>query len=294
MKNCKSLRNVFVITAVLVGTGYLRMPVEQEFTEDLRERKIVQPQISAQTWSQMGQTSLAGAFGGLRSVMASMLSLKAQGNFEENEWYDLKKDYEVITALDPYRKGLDYLPDSRTLQFEIGALWSNKYKRPDLERAAEAFKMVRDSPNPIHRRRYLFTIARIPGREAEAYEEAIRLISESSRHARLPTFRCLLVVLGTNPELPQSILNPTIDDVFPNKEKAYQDLYNYRQRVLEENFYAGEVDRILKELIDELNVPDNLNPFVTPTTRRIHDEKWRREVDKPKMILPKELKPSYD
>jgi len=297
MKNFKSLRNVFVITAVLVGTGYLRMPVEQEFTEDLRERKIVQPQISAQTWSQMGQTSLAGAFGGLRSVMASMLSLKAQGNFEENEWYDLKKDYEVITALDPYnefywthggwhigynaaswarsnrdfspakrrimefdfieagdafyRKGLDYLPDSRTLQFEIGALWSNKYKRPDLERAAEAFKMVR--------------------REAEAYEEAIRLISESSRHARLPTFRCLLVVLGTNPELPQSILNPTIDDVFPNKEKAYQDLYNYRQRVLEENFYAGEVDRILKELIDELNVPDNLNPFVTPTTRRIHE-----------------------
>jgi len=340
MKKFKNLRNLIVIAAVLVGTGYLRMPVEQEFTEDLRARKIVQPRIESETWGEMGQTSLAGVFGGLRSVMASMLTLKAQGNFEENEWYDLKKDYEVITALDPYnefywnhggwhigynaaswarsnqdfsparrrimemdfieagdafyRKGLDYLPESRSLWFEIGAMWSNKFKRPDLERAAEAFKKANDSPNPIHRRRYLFTIARIPGKEVEAYEEAIRLLTESGRHVFVPTFRCLLVVLATNPNLPSSSLHPTIEDVFSNKEKAYQDLYNYRQRVLEENFYAGEVDRLLKELIDELNVPDHLNPFVTPTRKRIHSEKWRREVDKPKMILPKGFEKSLE
>ncbi len=338
MKRFKIARNLLVIAGVLAGTGYLRMPVEQEFTEDLRERKIVQPRIGNETWGEMGQTSLAAAFGGLRTVMASMLSLKAQGNFEENEWYDLKKDYEVITALDPYnefywnhggwhigynaaswarsnqkfsparrrimerdfleagdafyRKGLQYLPDSKTLWFEIGAMWSNEYKRPDYERAAEAFKMTLDSRNPIHRRRYLFTIARIPGREVEAYEESIRLISQDRSHLKVPTFRCLLVVLATNPDLPESSLHPTVGAVFPTKEKAYQDLYNYRQRVLGEKFYGGEIDQLLHELIAELNVPDKLNPFLNPTTHRIHTEHWRREVDKPKTILPKWLKAS--
>jgi len=327
----KTTRNLLVIAGVLAGTGFLRMPVEQKFTEDLRERKIVQPRIDTGTWSDMGQTSLAGAFGGLRTVMASLLSLQAQSHFEENEWYDLKKDYGVITALDPYnvfywshggwhigynaaswartnrefspakrrlmemdfieagdafyRKGLQYLPDEKSLWFEIGSMWSNEYKRPDLERAAEAFLEARDSGNPIFRRRYLFTIARIPGKEIEAFEEAIRLLSESSRHLGTPTFRCLLIVLSSNPALPEGS-RVDFDEVFKTKEKAYQDLYNYRQRVLEENFYKGDIDGILKELIVELNVPDKLNPFVNPTRHRIHTEHWREMVDPPKTAVP--------
>lgn len=338
MRRFKTTRNLLVIVGGLALSGFFRMPIEQKFTEDLRERRIVQPRIDTSAWGHLSQSSLAGVFGGLRTVMASMMTLKGQGNFENNEWYDLKKDYEVITTLDPYnefywnhggwhigynaaswarsnrefsparqrimemdfieagdefyRKGLKYLPDSKTLWFEIGALWSNQFKRPDYERAAEAFKMARESPNPVHQRRYLFTLARIPGREVEAYEEAIRLISESRRHLRVPTFRCLLVVLATNPDLPPTRLNPTVDEVFPSKEKAYQDLYNYRQRVLEEGFFKGGVDGILRRLIVQLNVPDRLNPFVTPSKGRIHTENWRREVDKPKMILPGWLKKS--
>ncbi len=336
MKRFKILRNLLMVTGVILLTGYLRMPYEQKFTEDLRERRIVQPRIATSTWGDMGQTSLAGVFGGLRTVMASMMTLKGQGNFENNEWYDLKKDYEVITTLDPYnefywnhggwhigynaaswarsnrefsparqrimemdfieaaddfyRKGLKYLPDSKTLWFEIGAMWSNQFKRPDYERAAEAFKMAKESPNPVHQRRYLFTLARIPGREVEAYEEAIRLISEDRRHLGVPTFRCLLVVLASNPDLPPARFHPRVEDVFSSKEKAYQDLYNYRQRVLEEGFFKGEIDGILRKLIVELNVEDALNPFVTPTQKRIHTEKWRRDLDKPKTILPDWLK----
>ena len=73
MKRFKTLRNLIVIAGVLAGTGYLRMPYEQKLTEDLRERKIMQPRIQSKAWSEMGQTSLAGAFGGLRSVMAMMV-----------------------------------------------------------------------------------------------------------------------------------------------------------------------------------------------------------------------------
>jgi tetratricopeptide (TPR) repeat protein len=325
MKRFKTIRNLLVIAGGLMVTGYLRMPVEQRFTEDLRERKIVQPRIESDAWSEMGQTSLAGTFGGLRTVMASMLSLKAQSHFEENEWYDLKKDYEVITALDPYnafywshggwhigynaaswarsnrefsparrrimemdfleagdefyRKGLKYLPEEESLWFEIGSMWSNEYKRPDFERAAEAFEKARDSGNPVYRRRYLFTIARIPGREIEAYEEVIRLLTENPRHLAVPTFRCLLIVLPTNPKISDIEIKPTIDGVFRTREKAYQDLFNYRQRVLEEGFYAGNIDGILLNLIGELGVPDELNPFLNPSSHRIHTEHWRDSDD---------------
>lgn len=325
----KTVRNLTVITGVLAGTGYLRMPAEQEFAENLQERKIMPPPIETEAWSEMGQTSLAGALGGLRSLMATMISLGAHSHFEENEWYDLKRDYEVITALEPYnefywthggwhlgynaaswarhyteysparrrllemeylemgdaffKNGLKYLPDSEKLWFEIGAMWSHELKRPDYERAAEAFEKVRDSPNPIYRRRYLMTIARLPGREVEAYQEAVRLLREDGRkHIIAPTFRCLLVVLASNPDLPADSLRPSLDDLFSSRERAYQDLFNYRLRCQREGFYRGKVDEILKELIEELKVPDELDPFVTPRKKPIYRSDWREALDEGK------------
>ena len=326
MSGFKRVRNVIVIGGVLVGTGYLRMPVEQKFAEDLQERRIMPPAIEAEAWSEMGQTSLAGAFGGMRTLMAAMLSLGAYTHFEENEWFDLKKDYEIITALEPYnsfyweqggwhlgynaaswarhhrgfsparrrlmekeylemgdaffREGLKYLPDNEKLWFEIGAMWSHEFKRPDFERAAEAFEKIRFSSYPVYRRRFLTTIARIPGREIEAYREAIRLLTEDGRiHNQSPTFRCLLIALSSNPELPEGSLRPKLGEVFRSKEKAYQDLYNYRLRAVRESFYLGQVDEILRELIIELDVPDALNPFVTPRRRPIYTSRWREAYE---------------
>ena len=47
MRNFKTTRNLIVIAVVLCGTGYFRMPKEQKFMEDLRERKIAHPQIDS-------------------------------------------------------------------------------------------------------------------------------------------------------------------------------------------------------------------------------------------------------
>lgn len=327
MSGWKSLRNVIVVGAVIAVVGLVRMPIEQKFTADLRERKIIPPRIDSEVWSQMGQTSLAGAFGGLRTVMASLMSLRAYSRFENNEWYEIKRDYEIITAFDPYnafywdnggwhlgynaaswartnpdfspvrrramemkyleqgdafyREGLKYLPEEDKLWFELGAMWSNEYKRPDLERAAEAFKMVRRSPNPVYRRRYLITIAKIPGKEMEAYEEVMRLLREEAMtHLKTPTFRCLLLVLSSNPNLPADALRPRVEQVYQTKEKAYQDLYNYRLRAKREGFYEGRLDDMLQELIRELNVPDPLNPFITPRSRPITGNNWREQYER--------------
>lgn len=92
----------FVVTLGLLAAGAGRMNFEQEFTEKLRERNLAPPAINVSSWNRMSQSSLAGTFGGLRSAMAFFTSLSAHSHFENQEWYELKKDYEVITALDPY------------------------------------------------------------------------------------------------------------------------------------------------------------------------------------------------
>jgi len=329
----KTLRNLIVVACGITGTGYLRMPVEQQLTGELRERKAIPPPIPLETWGQMGQTSLAGVLGGLRSVMASTLSLAAQKSFEEKEWYDLKKQYEIITALDPYNsfywdhggwhlaynaaswartndelspirrqflerefleagdafyhKGLTLLPKNANLWSEVGRLWSNPHKRPDLARAAEAYKMAAKYGNSFYKRSYLYILARIPGREIEALDIAAQMLIENRRHLSTPTFRCLLFCLSTNPDLPENALKVKLGEVFVDKEQAYKDLYNYRPRVQNEGYYGGELDKVLKSLIEELKVPDHLNPFVPGSKPRIYDHNWRREVDQPKILRPK-------
>ena len=180
-----------------------------------------------------------------------------------------------------YREGLKYNPASENLWFDRGAMWSNGYKRPDLERAAEAFKELRNSRNLVYRRRYLLTIARIPGREVEAYDEMQKLLRENQQfHFKIPTFRVLALILGSNPNLPDGVLRPRIDQVFLTDEFAYRDLYNYWVRIKNDGYYAGNYEVLMKQLIDKLKVPDSLNPYVTEPKRPLYPSVWKRELEK--------------
>lgn len=332
----KTLRNLTVVALGIIGTGYLRMPVEQKFTEDLRDRKVTPPPISKEVWSQMGQTGLAGVLGGLRTVIASTMSLATQRHFEDKEWFDLKKQYEIITALDPYNefywdqggwhlaynaagwarwnpelspirqkylerefleagdafyhKGLELMPESANLWRQVGLLWSNVKKRPDFPRAAVAFAKAAEYGSSFDQRTYLYLLARISGREIEAYDLAQKLYSENpANHLRISSFRSIFFCLSTNPDLPKNALQLRLGEIFPTKERAYLDLYNYRARVLEEGYYAGRLDDVLKSLIVELHIPDDLNPFLPGSKPRIYDTNWTRKIDEPKVVSPPNL-----
>jgi hypothetical protein len=328
----KALRNLIVVACGIAGTGYLRMPVEQKLTQDLRERKAIPPPISQEAWSQMGQTSLAGVLGGLRTVMASTMSLAAQTHFEDKEWYDLKKQYELVTTLDPYNrfywdhggwhlaynaaawartnnelspirrqflerefleagdafyhKGLTLLPEDPYLWSEVGRLWSNRHKRPDLNRAAEAYKMAAKYGGAFYQRSYLCILARIPGREIEAFDLATQLLIENRRNLGVSSFSCILFCLSTNPELPETALKVKLGEIFIDKETAYKELYNFRPRVQKEGYYGGEIDNVLKSLIEELHVPDHLNPFKPGSKPKIYNNDWHRQPDRPKILRP--------
>jgi len=324
----KTLRNLVVVTVVILGTGYLRMPVEQRFTEDLREKKAIPPPIRKEVWGQMGQTSLAGVLGGLRTLIASSMNLASQTQFEEKDWYELKKRYGIITALDPYnefywdhggwhlaynaaswarsndqlsprkrrllerefleqgdafyRQGIALNPDNPRLWMNIGRLWSNPHKRPDLPRAAKAFEEAAKHDNLFYQRTYLYVLARIPGREIEAYDYAQKLLIENpSRHLSRTTFRCLLFCLATNPNLPKQALEIRLGELFVSKQQAYQDLYNFRALSQEKGYYTGKLDEVLETLIKELRIPDHLNPFKAGAKPRIFEKDFEKALNQP-------------
>lgn len=122
-----------VIALGILVSGTLRISFEQRWTEDLRERRLAPPALSAESWSRMGQSSLAGTFGGLRSAMAFFVSLSAHGHFEDQEWYELKKDYEVITSLDPYN-AFYWSEGSGHLAFNAASWARSQRDQPEIQR----------------------------------------------------------------------------------------------------------------------------------------------------------------
>ena len=305
-----------VVALGILAAGAIRMNFEQEFTEDLRERRLAPPAVNVSSWNRMSQSSLAGAFGGLRSAMAFFTSLSAHGHFEDQEWYELKKDYEVITSLDPYnsfswssggghlaynaaswarsqrdqpeiqrltiereyleagdaflREGLHYLPEDHKLWADIARIWSHRLKRPDPERALEAWEKAAEiSDNPLYERRRFYTLSQIRGREREALELGIAMREKEPRHLRVPSFRVNLWALYQNPELPLGMRKPSMTEIFGTHKKAYSDLYNYYFRTQDEGFYAGNIEADHRRLIIELQVPFHFNPFLSPRQRRI-------------------------
>ena len=305
-----------VVVLGILASGAARIQSEQDFTEDLRERHLAPPNLGAGTWNRMSQSSLAGTFGGLRSVVAFFTSLSAHRHFENQEWYALKNDYEVITSLDPYnsyywssgghhlaynaaswarsqreepqakrlsieyeyleagdaflREGLVYLPEDYELWADIARIWSHRLKRPDPERALEAWeKAAQLSGRPIYKRRLFFTLSQIKGREEEALEMGIKMLDEDPRHNRIPSFRVILWALYQNPDLPWGMKKPALTEVFGTKKQAYRDLYNYYFRIQDEGFYPGNIEADLRQLIIDLQIPFHFNPFLSPRQRRI-------------------------
>jgi len=318
--------------------GIVKLPFEKNMSDQLKERGVIPPTLSAERWNQLGQTGLAGTLGGLRSVFAVVLSLKAHSHFANQEWYELEQNFGLVTSLAPrnpyywstggwhlaynasawardrqdlrpiqresmeleylekgdafFREGIVHNPDNIGLWAQIGALWVSPYRRPDHQRAAEAWKEASErGNNPIYQRRYVYTLAQIRGREYEALEYARKLVKDNPYHLKFPAFRVIYWVLHTLPNLPAAIPSLSLESIFETKERAYREIYNYRFRVHEENFYAGSVDETLESLIEELDVPVKLNPFLSPRRRRMTPREWEKSAPASLHLDPQPVPP---
>ena len=70
-----TLRNLSVVLAVIVLTGFARRPFDDRLSESMEERNLLPPPIEMDTREELGQTALAIALGGLRPVSYTHLTL---------------------------------------------------------------------------------------------------------------------------------------------------------------------------------------------------------------------------
>lgn len=97
----KPLVKFVVFGAGLLAFGALRMPFEAGLTKDLRAAGLISEPLEIATRDRIGQTSSAVALGGLRTLVATFLNLRAFTFFTEQRWADVESTFDTIVDLAP-------------------------------------------------------------------------------------------------------------------------------------------------------------------------------------------------
>ena len=97
----KSWQRNGILTAAVLAFGAARLPFEAALAKDLRAQGLTPPPMEIGTRERIGQTSSAVALGGLRTLVATFLNLRAFSYFQEQRWDDVADTYDTIVDLAP-------------------------------------------------------------------------------------------------------------------------------------------------------------------------------------------------
>lgn len=98
----QNLINLLVIITALVITGIVRMPYEQEFAEELLEKKLIPERLNLESRLALKQKGFTAGFGSFRPTIAAFMSLAASNDHSDQDWVGLEQKYEDILLLDPH------------------------------------------------------------------------------------------------------------------------------------------------------------------------------------------------
>lgn len=109
------------------------MPYEAALRDELRAGGLTPPPLEIGTRDRIGQTSSAVALGGLRTLVATFLNLRAFTFFQEQRWDDVAKTYETIVDLAP-RTRYYWETGSWHSSYNAASYYLNDSKLPALRR----------------------------------------------------------------------------------------------------------------------------------------------------------------
>ncbi len=141
----KSWQRNAILTAALLAFGAARLPFEADLARELRRAGLTPPPMEIGTRDQIGQTSSAVALGGLRTLVATFLNLRAFSFFQEQRWDEVADAFDTIVDLAPRTR----------YYWETGA-WHSAYN------AASYY--INDSELPALRRREAWRASIVRGR----------------------------------------------------------------------------------------------------------------------------------
>lgn len=142
----KIWRKSGVLALAVVAFGAARLPFEAALAKRQLASGLCAPKPAIGTRERIGQTSSAVALGGLRTLVATFLNLRAFTSFTEKRWDDVADSFNTI---------VDLAPKTR-YYWETGS-WHQAYN------AASYY--INDSPLPPLRRREAWRASILGGRD---------------------------------------------------------------------------------------------------------------------------------
>jgi hypothetical protein len=93
-----------VLSLAVLAMGAVRIPFEQRLSEELSEKGLMPPKLEVGTGDKIGQTFSAVSLGGLRTLVATFMNLRAFTFFTEQKWGEVAETYEIIVDLAPHTR----------------------------------------------------------------------------------------------------------------------------------------------------------------------------------------------
>lgn len=90
-----------VLGLAILAMGAVRLPFERGLSRELKEANLMPLKLEMETSERIGQTFSAVSLGGLRTLVATFLNLRAFGYFTEQRWADVGETYDIIVDLAP-------------------------------------------------------------------------------------------------------------------------------------------------------------------------------------------------
>jgi tetratricopeptide (TPR) repeat protein len=117
----------------VLAFGAVRLPFEEKLSGELRAANLFPPPMEIGTREKIGQTSSAVALGGLRTLVATFLNLRAFTFFTEQRWDDVEETFDTIVDLAP-RTRYYWDTGSWHLAYNAASYYLNDSKLPALRR----------------------------------------------------------------------------------------------------------------------------------------------------------------
>lgn len=233
------LKNIVIFIIALLGFGMIRLPLQERILEQEKNAGLLEEPVSLSSSDYLEQQLAMVSLGGLRSLVAAVLSMEAFDCFLVSDWANLERRYNQITALAPHsdfywdngswhlgnnasssyldnkrlsplerregfrkyiQKGRDFLqkgikanPGNWYLYSLLGNMYSDTYRHPDFEKAAEAYRKARELRAPaLTARKEFYALTRVPSNPEKRWnwEKNCSKTPTTAFPAWSPTFSC--------------------------------------------------------------------------------------------------------
>ena len=96
------LKNTVIFIIALLGFGMIRLPLQERILEQEKNAGLLEEPVNLSSSDYLEQQLAMVSLGGLRSLVAAVLSMEAFDCFLISDWTNLERRYNQITALAPH------------------------------------------------------------------------------------------------------------------------------------------------------------------------------------------------